>query len=103
MKTLLIIIVCVAGIVACNQTEWWQEQERRMAAKDAEKSKPQIISTSDDGCSVYRFMAGGDWRYFTRCGNDSVTTDRDYSVPCGKARCSRRETIETIPAGGRRP
>lgn len=96
MKIILIILACVVGIVACNQTEWWQEQERQSAAASAERDKPRIVSTSDDGCAVYTFRAGGDWRYFTRCGSDRVATERDYTVPCGKSRCSRTEVIETV-------
>jgi hypothetical protein len=97
IKWTAIIGICVVGIVACSTSDWYVAHKNKMAAERAEDAKPQIVSRGDDGCAVYTFKAGGDWRYFTRCGDDTVTTERNYSVACGKARCSRAEQIETIP------
>lgn len=91
---LVFACLVVVGIVSCNQTDWWQGIEREREAERQDMAKPRVISQSADGCSVYTFQAGGDWHYFTRCGA-SVTTDRSYSVPCGKSRCSRVESITT--------
>lgn len=86
--------LAVVGIVSCNQTDWWQGIEREREAERRDRGAPRVIAQSADGCYVYTFQAGGDWHYFTRCGS-TVTTDRNYSVPCGKARCSRVESITT--------
>lgn len=103
IKWASIIGLCVAGIVACGTSDWYVDYERTLAEQRAEESKPRIISKSDDGCAVYTFRADGDWRYFTRCGADTVTTERNYSTPCGKARCTRAEQIETLPAQQQEP
>lgn len=44
-----------------------------------------------DGCKVYRFSDGGNYRYFVNCGTHASTSSR-YS--CGKS-CSRVEDIHT--------
>lgn len=40
-----------------------------------------------DGCSVYRFADGGNWRYFTNCSGTTMTNES-----CGK-NCSRNVSI----------
>ena len=97
IKWAVIIFASVAGIVSCANSEWYVEYSNERYAREVERNKPQVILKSDDGCSVYAFKAGGDWRYFTRCGADRVETKSDYTVPCGKARCGRTESIQTLP------
>ncbi|MFP3686296.1 hypothetical protein SB847_21565, partial [Bacillus sp. SIMBA_026] len=52
-----------------------QEEQR---AQDAADAKPHVIREAD-GCKVYAFKAGDNWHYFTRCGDGTVTTERNWT------------------------
>ena len=93
LKLLLIVVVSVCAIVACNQTEWYQDFERGKAAAIADRAVPRIVSKTDDGCAVYSFYTDTT-HYFTRCGS-ATSTDRTYSVPAGKMQNRKTESITT--------
>lgn len=63
--------------------------EKRKADIEAAKI-PKILSTSDDGCTVYKFSDNGYNHYFTRC-ESQVTTNSTYRS--GKS--TRSESIST--------
>jgi hypothetical protein len=97
MKDLFIVLVLVCGaafgIKSCTDSDWYQESERARAKQEAAEREPHIIRKKD-GCDVYAFKVGDTNHYFTKCPNSMVSTDRQYTVSCGKS-CHRQET-ETI-------
>jgi hypothetical protein len=97
MKDLIIAVGCIGlvifGISKCTDSDWYQESERARKAQEAADREPHIIRKKD-GCDVYAFKTGDTYHYFTRCPNSMVSTDRQYTVSCGK-NCHRQET-ETI-------
>lgn len=93
-----IIALGVWGVVSCNQSEWWQESERHREAQERAEQTPHVIREAD-GCKVYRFKSGGNYHFFTRCG-DTVTTDRTYTENCGK-NCTRTKTEAIVTKGNK--
>lgn len=88
---------CVLGVVKCTQSDWYQESERRTEAEHKREATPHVVREAD-GCKVYAWKDGGGTgttHYFTRCPNATVTTDRNYTVSCGKS-CRRDETETTV-------
>jgi hypothetical protein len=73
--TLGIFGLIVFGIKSCNDSEWYQEGQRKQAAQDAADKQPRVIREVD-GCKVYAFKSD-QWHYFTRCPA-TTTTDRTY-------------------------
>lgn len=96
VKAISVIALCVFGVVKCTQSDWYQASEREREAQERANATPHVIREAD-GCKVYAFKSGGDYHYFTRCG-DTVTTDRSYAQSCGKG-CTRHKT-ETIVTKG---
>ncbi|WP_186035346.1 hypothetical protein [Burkholderia gladioli] len=92
MKSLLIFAVLLSAIGGCtywgvfsDSAKRGMEHDRAQAAADA---KPHIIREAD-GCKVYAFRADGNWHYFTRCPDGTVTTERNWTE-------SRRQGKQTI-------
>jgi hypothetical protein len=53
-----------------------------------------------DGCEVFRFVDGGNYRYYVRCKpGDDVTAIEQHTQYCGK-NCYRtvQEEIQTVTA-----
>jgi hypothetical protein len=98
IKWACIVAVVVFGIVKC--TEWDDARPSTIAARAAEAAQeradmePHVIREGD-GCKVYAFKAGDAYHYFTRCGDGSVTTDRQYQERHGKTTETKTETIVT--------
>lgn len=100
MMLLVVIAAAVFGMYSCEQSDWYQRDQREHAAAEAREQKPHVIRTSDDGCTVYAWKAtGGTYHYFTRCGS-TVTTDRNYTESCGKG-CTRHKTEQVVTEGNR--
>ena len=71
----------VIGILVCAFIMGVDTSPR---STDIDREKvPVIYSRTNDGCVVYRFVASGRERFFTRCTN-SNTTDTMHSESCGK-------------------
>jgi hypothetical protein len=97
MKDFIIVIslgaLAVFGMYSCSESDWYKKGEAEKAAREAAEREPHIIRKKD-GCDVYAFKVGDTNHYFTKCPNSMVSTDRQYTVSCGK-NCHRQET-ETI-------
>ncbi len=94
----LIIVFCVSffGVYSCNQSEWFQESQRKMDEYNAAQKIPHLVREAD-GCKVYAFENENRTHYFTRCPNSITSTESSHTVSCGK-NCTTVET-ETIGVG----
>ena len=81
---------------ATKQAEAAEEAER--AQRRAAARIPHVIREAD-GCKVYAFDDGGRTHYFTRCGNESVTTESSWTEKSGKSTVTKTEIIKTEVAG----
>ncbi len=54
-----------------------------------------------DGCTVYRFVDGGNSRYFVRC-DGAASSSTGWNESCGKS-CSRPVDIPTVYVGRTKP
>jgi hypothetical protein len=70
-----------------------KERAAERAAQERSDATPHVIREAD-GCKVYAFKSG-DWHYFTRCTDGSVTTERNWSERNGKQTVHKSETIVT--------
>ena len=94
LKLLFVLALCVLGIHSCVNADWYKASQAADAAQERANETPHVIRTSPDGCKVYAFK-DGDYHYFTRCSDGSVTTDRNYTVSHGKTTEHKTETIVT--------
>lgn len=82
------------GLYRCDQSEWHQESERQRRADEKREATPHVIREAD-GCKVYAFRVDRTDHFFTSCPNAKVTTDRNYTVNCGK-NCTRHESETNV-------
>lgn len=95
IKIVSIVVLPIIGVYRCQNSEWNKARQRQEEAEARANAIPHVIREAE-GCKVYAWK-GGDWHYFTRCG-ETVTTERHYTVPCGpknQSRCDRKEVIVT--------
>lgn len=86
-----ISIIGVLGTLICTfiMNEGSSKEDRE--AKIEQDKIPVLYSKTNDGCSVYKFVANGNSKFFTRCTNsDTITTNQTES--CGK-NCTRDVSI----------
>lgn len=86
---LAFLILCLTGVVSCQQSDWSKERDRQVEIQRKEDEKPRIVRSVDD-CNVYAFKVGDRWHYFTKCGK-TTTTETTYKESCGKS-CSREKS-----------
>lgn len=88
------VIAAVCGsFYGCTMSDWGKRQEADREAQERADATPHVIREAD-GCKVYAFKSG-DWHYFTRCSDGSVTTERNWSERQGKQTVHKSETIVT--------
>ena len=85
MKKLIICIFVALSLVGCQPSTG--ETNAVVGVGQIEVSK----LFTYDGCTVYRFLDYGDFRYFTNCGGQSQTS---CSENCGK-NCTRHMDVRT--------
>lgn len=56
---------------------------------------PVHVSTSADGCEVWRFHDAGRFHWYTKCPNARVTTNSTYTTKSGKTTKTHHESITT--------
>jgi len=81
-------------------SDWSRENAIRQHAQDVADAKPHVIREADD-CKVYAFKSDGQFHFFTKCGDGTVTTERNWE----EHRQSGKQTItehksETIVTTG---
>jgi hypothetical protein len=95
--TLCLLGFVTLGVVKCTQSDWYQHSERATAEEHKREATPHVVREAD-GCKVYAWKDSGGTgttHYFTRCPNAAVTTERNYTVNCGK-NCTRHETETNV-------
>jgi hypothetical protein len=95
--TVCIIAISGLAITSCVKSDWYQDSERATAEDHKREATPHVVREAD-GCKVYAWKDGngtGKTHYFTRCPNATVTTERNYTVNCGK-NCTRHESETNV-------
>lgn len=96
----LVVVLFVFGLVKAgdwlDSTDWGKRHTAESDAREKAARTPRVIREAD-GCKVYAWQDGyaGTTHYFTRCPNATVTTERNYTVNCGK-NCTKRMTETTV-------
>ncbi|MDR6389205.1 hypothetical protein [Paraburkholderia phenoliruptrix] len=80
-------------LYGCFFSDWAKRDMEKREAQERADATPHIIREAD-GCKVYAFKSG-DWHYFTRCDDGTVTTERNYTERHGKTTVHKSETIVT--------
>ncbi len=107
-NTNLSMIVIGAFVCLVCGINWWDRMNappppptpQEIAAKEKrdqeiEAAKVPKLFSEADGCKVYVFEDRGYKHYFTKCGNETVSTDAARSVRSGKSTKTVIETIKT--------
>jgi hypothetical protein len=97
-----VVIIALCGFGVCKCTQWYDNlpstkaADAAQAAQDLANRTPHVIREAD-GCKVYAFQAGDrdTYHYFTRCGDGTVTTERNYDERHGKTTEHKTESIVT--------
>lgn len=86
---------CTYWVIFSDDAKRAEQQER---AQEIADSTPHAIRQVD-GCKVYAFKAAGNWHYFTRCIDGTVTTERNWTESHREGKqtltAHKSETIET--------
>jgi hypothetical protein len=85
--------VCGGMMYGCFFSDWSKQVVADREAQERADATPHVIREAD-GCKVYAFKSG-DWHYFTRCSDGTVTTERNWSERQGKMNVHKSETIVT--------
>ncbi|MBU9293056.1 hypothetical protein KTD18_16025 [Burkholderia multivorans] len=98
MKTFLAWLVAIGVVGGCTYDAIFSERAKQELARNQAQERadatPHVIREAD-GCKVYAFEADGRWHYFTRCGDGTVTTERNWTERHGKTTEHKSETIVT--------
>lgn len=84
---------CGGMLYGCFFSDWAKSGDAAREAQERADATPHVIREAD-GCKVYAFKSG-DWHYFTRCSDGTVTTERSYTERHGKTTEHKSETIVT--------
>lgn len=101
----LVIVALLAGWFYWDNCTDAARAEARQAeavahAQAVADATPHVIRQAD-GCKVYAFKVGGTFHYFTRCGADTVTTDRNYTTTHREGKQTVTDYhVETIVTNG---
>lgn len=100
----LAIVVGLAGAVVYGLgfSDWAKRQDEEREVQDRADATPHVIRAAD-GCRVYAFKAAGEWHYFTRCGDGSVTTERNWteSHRVGKQTVTEHKSETIVTTGNK--
>jgi hypothetical protein len=83
---LLVLAFC---LIACDPTP------AQGTSKTTNASVQVDLLFEHDGCKAYRFSADGEYHYYVRCKDSTLTSDRR---PCGED-CVRTEEIPLTVQG----
>jgi hypothetical protein len=72
-----LLAVCGSLFYQCTMSDSAKRDQAEREAQARADAMPHVIREAD-GCKVYAFKAGDNWHYFTRCGDGTVTTERNW-------------------------